>query len=427
MNDRYLKVIILSGILFSISMVNAQVYVEKQTRHRFAQLNLGVDYQTNFGGSTQFIDPNGELERLDLGSLHRPRFLIGGTHFWGHADIFIGIPLLRPRFKRMGQEISYLSGVETVFKYYPWRIENNKIRPFLGVSIAPFYYEQRNSNLENGNGPELNHTSLPFTGGITFNRKSSLLELGLTWNYGNEQRYYISKTDEINIKTPPLYLNFSYRIMLETTGSAERSWESGEAEKLTQKLAKEKKLDNFFIGGGLSSSFWIGNSSYNLQNRRYLERYSTSIMPDLSIGYYFNNADLNITGSFRPYSSSTSAYGTFQIVRRRSVGLEVTKYLFDYNGFVPFVGPLASYDRLFFGESLEGNTTHFIWENKIGYGLAFGWDIRPNRLQKWILRTSLRWYPDLSIQIRERQEISFNNIEFNFIQLIIYPGRFAKW
>lgn len=62
-------------------------------------------------------------------------------------------------------------------------------------------------------------------------------------------------------------------------------------------------------------------------------------------------------------------------------------------------------------------------ENKIAYGLTFGWDIRPNNIQSWILRTNLRWYPNLAIELDQNSKVSFDNLEFNFIQLIIYPNR----
>ena len=97
--------------------------------------------------------------------------------------------------------------------------------------------------------------------------------------------------------------------------------------------------------------------------------------------------------------------------------------MFDYHGFVPFIGPAISYETLTFEESFEGATTYNIAENKLGYGLTFGWDIRPNRIQSWILRTNLRWYPNLSVAVTSDSEVSFDNLEFNFIQLIIYPNR----
>ena len=112
-----------------------------------------------------------------------------------------------------------------------------------------------------------------------------------------------------------------------------------------------------------------------------------------------------------------------QELKRSSIGLEVTKFLFDYHGFVPFVGPYVGYETLSFEENFEGQLTHDVTDEQIGYGIAFGWDIRPNRLQTWILRTNLRWFPDLKLQIEGDAEISFDNVEFNFIQLILFPGR----
>ena len=414
-----LCLLLASGYQFCLG----QVFVEKQTRHRFAQLNMGLDYQTNFGGTTSYLDALGQSQSLDFKSLNKLRFLIGGTHFWGHADFYIAISLFNPRMRENNQEVYYSSGVETVFKYYPWRIKHKTIRPFVGLSIAPFYYEQDNLNLEYGDGPELNHTSLPVVGGFTFNYKNHLLETSLLWNYANQQDYFISRTVSSTVETPPLYFSVSYRFMLETTLSAEKSWENGTAQSIAADKASKGELNNFFVAAGLSSSFWNGKSSYNEKIRPYITKYSTSIMPDFALGYYLHKPDLNFTLSYRGYGTSTNSYGAIQVLKRRSLAFEITKFLFDYHGFVPFVGPLVSYEDLLFQEEFEDQLIHNIEDNQFTYGLAFGWDIRPNRLQTWILRTNLRWYPKLEIQVEEGNAIAFDNIEFNFIQLVIYPGR----
>ena len=70
--------------------------------------------------------------------------------------------------------------------------------------------------------------------------------------------------------------------------------------------------------------------------------------------------------------------------------------------------------------------TFDVEDRKMGYGLTFGWDIRPNRIQSWILRTNLRWYPNLFLEVESNSKVSFDNLEFNFIQLIIYPNRMIK-
>lgn len=414
---------VLLSFILSSQLVISQAYINKQSRHRFAQLSLGVDIETNYGGSTKFLNENGELQNLDLPSTYIPRFLIGGTHFWGHADFYIAIPLLRSQLEENNQVIQYLRGVETVFKYYPWRIENDKITPYIGFSIAPFYFEQSNKNLNYGNGPELNHTNFPLLGGITYNSGNHLFEFGVAWNYTNKQDYYITRTEKESIITPPIYMNLSYRYLLETTLSAEEDWESGRTQAVTDKLASQGKLDGFYLGAGLSSAFWLGKNSYNETEKPYIEGYTTSIMPDFTLGYYLHNPDLNIALGYRDYGTSTNTYGAAQSLNRQSVVLELTKYLLDYHGFAPFLGPSISYENLSFDESFEGQKLNDISDDRIGYGLTFGWDIRPNRIQSWLLRTNLRWFPSMDIDMNNGGSVSFNNLEFNFIQLIIYPDR----
>ena len=413
-------------ILLICNLAYSQVYTEKQTRHRFAQLNLGVDFQSSIGGSTKYLDELGNTQSLNLSSSYAPRILIGGTHFWGHADFYLAIPLFASTFEKDNQEVFALRGTETVFKYYPLRIEHNKVRPYIGTSLAPFFFEQRNSNFDYSSGPELNHTSFPLLGGLTFNSKNHLIELGLAWNYQNQQDYYISRNQIEKINTPPFYAALSYRYMLETTLSAEKDWESGRTKKVTDILAEQGRLNGFYIGAGISSAFWLKQSEYNVANRPYINKYSTSIMPDFTLGYYLHKPDLNLAIGHRGYGTSTNTYGVIQQLNRKSFLFEATKYLFDYHGFVPFVGPTISYENLSFNENFEGQNTFDVNEKKLGYGLTFGWDIRPNRIQSWILRTNLRWYPNLFLEVEPNSKVSFDNLEFNFIQLIIYPNRMIK-
>ncbi len=418
-------IIFFTALLFSQS-VYSQIYTEKQTRHRFAQMTLGLDFQASFGGSTNYINLQGNTQPLEFGGSFSPRVLIGGTHFWGHADFYVAIPLYSTFNKKEQQEITALRGVETVFKYYPLRIENNKFRPYIGTSLAPFYYKQSNNNFEYPNGPALNHTNFPLLGGITFNSKNHLIELGMAWNYANRQDYYISRTNLESVKTPPFYATLSYRYMFETTLGAEKNWESGKTKEVTRTLAERGALNGFYIGAGVSSAFWLKENSYNSNTRPYINKYDTSIMPDFTMGYYLHQPDLNIAVGYRAYGASTKTYGAIQQLKRKSILFEVTKYLFDYHGFVPFIGPVISYEKLSFEEEFEGRKTVDLKGDKLGYGLTFGWDIRPNRLQTWILRTNLRWYPNLDLDVDQGSKISFDNLEFNFIQLIIYPNRIIK-
>ena len=404
------------------SDINAQVYTEKQTRHRFAQMNLGFDYQRSIGGQSSFLNQQGERIPFDLKSASKSRFIIGGTHFWGHADIYIAIPLIEPVTKTMGQELYYSSGVETVFKYYPWRIENRKIRPFVGFGIAPFFFIQDHPTGQ-GDGPEMVHPNLPILTGLTFNAKQLLFEIGLNYNHSNQIPYYISRTQEVNIDTPPLYLNFSTRYLFDTSISAEKDWESGRTEQITSKLAREGKLNDFYLGMGMSSAWWLGNSTYNELSRPFLPGYGISLMLDFGLGYYLHQPDINLALSYRSYGAGSRTYGNIQSLTRRSIGIEATKYLLDYHGFAPFIGPVISYEDLSFTEQSVSLDITQEQQQKWTYGITFGWDIRPNRLQSFLLRTNLRYYPNLNLEITEGQLINFNAIEFNFIQLVVFPGR----
>jgi uncharacterized membrane protein len=415
--------VLLAGFCFFFDTSNAQVFLEKKSRHRFAQMNIGLDVQSGFGGATHYVNTQGNIDDLELHTAPLPRFVIGGTHFWGHADFYTAIPLFVPTLKKDNQEVRSYRGVETVFKYYPLRIENHKIRSYLGISFAPFHFSQRNANSLHPDGPELNNISFPLLGGLTYNSKNKLIELGLAFNYQNKQNYYLSRTQVGQIRTPQVYASLSYRYMLETTLSAEKDWESGRTEEITRYLADRGRLNGFYLGAGISSAFWLKESNYNQSERPYINPYGISIMPDFALGYYLHKADINIAVAYRGYGASTGTYGVTQNVRRNSVLFEATKSLFDYHGFVPFVGPAFSYEQLSFEECFEGATTHSVQKNKPAYALTFGWDIRPNRIQSWILRTNLRWYPNLYLDVALGKRMSFDNLELNFIQLIIYPGR----
>jgi uncharacterized membrane protein len=402
--------------------LSAQVYLEKQSRLRFAQLNFGVDYQSSFGGEAVFSSPSGP-QTMALGTSGAPRLILGGTHFWGHADFQVAFPITTSGFQENGKQITIYTGVETAFKYYPWRIEQGKLRPYIGASIAPLVYEQEDEGTLFGQGPEREYVAIPLKTGLTYSHKNHLLELGLTWNYANQKEYPISRTDFSEIGLPPTFLSLSYRYSLDTSLSGEEGLESGYYDRVTEKLAEKGKLNNFFLGIAPSSAWWNGSSSYNEQVRPYLDKFSTTVMLDLTAGYYLHTPDLNFAINYRNMATSADAYGTQQSLTRRSIGLEVTKGVGDYHGFVPFFGPILSREEMEFTESFEDEITQHKTQSKWAAGLTFGWDIRPTRLQFFTLRTNLRWYPKLHLDLADDQKVSFGALEFNFIQLVLYPER----
>ena len=407
--------------------LTAQVYVEKQSRHRFAQMTLGLDFQHVGNGTSTYIS---EMEgstltfsTLPWQSSTIPRFIIGGTHFWGHADFYIAIPFGSASFESEGQQISYGTGVETVLKAYPWRMEDRKIRPYIGISLAPIKYKQDNSLLEYGDGPRYTDNRQPLLCGLTYLSKGYALEAGITYDYTNKIDYPTSHSTTGVVATPRVLYTLSYRYMFDTTLEAEADWDSGYTQNVTEVLADRNELNGFFVGAGMSAALWSGTSSYNTAQRPYISTYGWSLLPEFSLGYYDHDLDAAVIANHRSYTASTLTYGTEQAAGRRSLGVEALKFIGDYHGFVPFVGIAGSYELLSFSESHDGDPAVDIRDQKPALGIVFGWDIRPNRLQSFLLRTNLRYYPSLHLDTPSGDSISFNTLEFNFIQLVVFPGR----
>ncbi|MEM1325758.1 MAG: hypothetical protein AAGI23_07390 [Bacteroidota bacterium] len=424
------KMSFVATLLFvTVSLVEseAQVYTEKQTRHRFAQLNLGLDVQSSFGGQTTILDRSGEAKLTDLPSVTRPRFIIGGTHFWGHADFYVAIPITYPRPSSDDYDFSFGSSVETVFKYYPWRIEDGKICPYIGTGLASYYFSQNSLfNDELANGADLNMARYPIYAGVTFNKGNHLFEANFTYNYANGEDYFINPTQEVGIEFPPLFASLTYKYMIETTIGAEKEWESGRTQKITDTVGEQGRLNDFFVGIAPSSSTMVRRSEYNKKERPFFGTPGSGINWDVTAGYHFHNLDMNIAVNWRRLKGVNRAFQIEQFDTRNSFGLEVTKNLGDYHGFVPFIGPCLTYEQLNFREFVNGDLLIDQSENKPALGVTFGWDILPNRLQSFVLRTNLRYFPNLKLDLQDGETFYYDNIEFNFIQLVVYPERIFK-
>lgn len=128
-------------LLFSIFQfqVFGQVYLDKKSRHRFAQLSLGLDYELGLGANTQISNSaisNPNTSRVSLNASHTPRILIGGTHFWGHADFYIAIPLFQTQSTIEANTIRYQRGVETAFNITLGALRKTQFGPLL-VFLSP--------------------------------------------------------------------------------------------------------------------------------------------------------------------------------------------------------------------------------------------------------------------------------------------------
>ena len=405
-------------LLVSCLSLRGQVYTEKQSRHRFAQLNLGMDFEW----SPSFQIDGWAQRTHHLPSTQNARILIGGTHFWGHADFLIAIPLLKPTVVDPNHEISFRREVETQFKYYPWRIRDKKVRPFIGISLTSFTWRLIDI-VPPGypwpwppEGPKEFFLTTPIVAGLNYNQGNWLWEL--TYSYQIPTEGITASTAQPLVA--PVIFNFSMRYMLETTLSAESNWESGKTRKATEGLGEAGKLDGFFVGAGFSSAFWNQEDQNGIHYS--FGQNENSTMPEFSLGYYFFKPDISLNLAYRSYSASNRMRDISQRNGRQSLAFEAVKGLFDYHGFVPFLGPFVSWERLTYESTYKGAMIYNQNEQKLAYGLTFGWDILPNRLQSVILRTNLRWTPNLHLDV-DGARFNYAAVEFNFIQLIVFPER----
>lgn len=400
--------------LLCINMnVYAQPYIEGgKTRHRFAQLNLGIDYKVfpGEGSQSSLLDSAGEIQNFQLNNQSESRIIIGGTHFWGHADFYISIPIVS--FAKSG----FSTGVETGIKYFPWKIEREKVRPYVGISQLPVKFKQ-------GGGTLLIRYKYPLSAGFVYNHANHLIEAGFGYNYNNAIDYYISDLTSVQIKTQPFWVSVGYKFMIETTVSAEKNWQNGKTKWITDTLASLGRLNGLTIAVGPSSAFFLKPSPHTENTAPYTGEHNAAIFPEFGVGYYFHKPDIHCNLSYRGIKSEISAYGFNQQIKRKALTLEAYKFFADYYGFAVFAGLAVSYEWLYVNETDKQGITITEKYKGIKPGITFGWDIRPNRLQGWYLRTNLRYFPNLNVTMPDGKNVSFDQLEFNFIQLVVFPGR----
>lgn len=396
---------------------HAQPYTNGQkTRHSFAQMTLGLNnrYLPEWKTSTLVLSENGDqLLRTTLNPSYESQFIIGGTHFWGHADFYVAIPMVSIS---KGQ---YNSGVETGCHLYPWPIQSKSFRPFLGTSINVSSYRFMEASI-------FQKTLYPLHVGLTYLKKQWLFTLSASLNHQRQFSYNFNQSLVSEVSSAPFWLNMSFKYMLETTLSAEKSWKNGKAQAAAERLGALGLLNSYSVSLGISSTWFMATSNHNkVAHPEIHEKRAQSPFPEFGLGYYWHKPDLHINYAFRSIQSNNNGLGLEQTISRVSHGIEVFKFLADYHGFVPFAGPIVSYEQLQIDES--GSSRYRGSHSGLGYGLVFGWDIRPNRLQNWILRTNLRYFPKLDVLMNSGNSFSLDQIEFNFIQLVVYPQRFKKW
>lgn len=419
--------IVLFHICFGTSLF-AQLYVEGgNTKHRFAQMYLGAEglFQPGLNAQTSSIRENGEFRQISMQDRISPRLTIGGSHFWGHADFYVTFNPLPQRSITSGLQYGYQLGVETGARIYPWRVERDGLRPFVGIAWSSGSYTQGNPNGNaNEQGATIRLDRAIFQGGLTYQTGDIIIEGGAKWIPQNTLDYWVNREIEAPISFPNFAFWLGAKYVFDTTLPAEEGEKSGYLKKREEKYRRENKLNTWTIAAGPSTATALERSSYNSDKLPFMnETFSAnSIALDFSVGYYVFDWDTQLNLSYRPLIGSQRGYGVVQELNRHAFALEAFKCVGDYHGFVPFVGAFLGYESLQYIETDKGTQTVNQTEGKFVPGVIVGWDIRPTTTDAWLLRTNLRYTPFAALNVQGKQ-VMFPNFEFNFIQLVVNLNR----
>ena len=396
----------------------AQKVVEQHTRFRFAQMHLGFEGQYIPPVKGGYVNEAGVQQSLTVPGTYHPRFTIGATHFWGLVDLYVSFPLatIRPKLAEL-QDYGVSMNVSTGARIHPLQLRYHRINPYLGANWSTLSYNQRVN--EQLSGTTFTKDVIALEGGISWLTGHHWFELGVQHLPAREFRYATSRQTFTPVQFPAFTFQVAYKYLLDVT----RPLEKDDKSDFGQYLRERNLLSGFHLDVGPSAAFTLPRSEYNTRTRPYLNNPSgNSAFLDLSVGYYFFKSDFDIRLAHRHIVADHAAYGLSQQLDRRSFSLEVYKNLFDYKGFVPFLGVSFSREQLGVYETDNGVSATNQTEVQYTPGLVFGWDIRPVRYESILLRTNLRYAPFLKTQVNG-QTISFQQLEFNFIQAVVYPQR----
>ncbi len=349
----------------------------------------------------------------------------GGFHFWGHGEFYVTIPLV-PNMATIseGESFHLSHSVATGFRYYPWVLRQGAISPYAGLSWGALEYQQKRAQVE---GPKLSKDfMLNLDVGLIYQTRNLGLRLGLNYFTANEWQYPVSRGPKVSISTPSysIQLGILYAFESSESASPEINDTRNGYPTISPLSFDTRKSGNLFLGAGPSNSYSLNNSTYNELRLPFLqEKVTSEVYVDISAGYHFQKKNLMAAISYRNPRYRNVGYDVKQKINKTSIALEVSKFLLDYSGFAPFVGINMALDRVKYQEEIDGVFQEINFETSLQPGFTFGWDIVPGKTtEALILRTNLRWYPFAKFAI-DGLSFEFNQLEYNLIQVVFYPGR----
>jgi len=392
-----------------------------QNRYDFATTYFGLEGEyIHETGTFTSIGSNGQPHESSLPSIFSPRFVIGGTHFWGHADFYISIPL--SNFRVNGSKNASISNeVFTGFRFLPIRSSKNRLSPFVG-----FGFNSKNFSMKSAKGKSQLYSNwqwYPEIGIAYRNQKNRIFEINARYFHLNRYDNFIDRTTQTSTQLSPWSFSIAYKKLVDFTSSYKSERAQAYLDQMHKKAIDQSALSGFSFGLGLNALIPLSNTELAARHPFFNDVIEGGISPDLSVGYYSHKLDGYLRTSFRPLKQKEEAFGYSYSLNRNSLALEAFKYVGDYHGFAPFLGPFFALDRYKLKE--QGDNRTIINHNKtyFSYGIVFGWDIRQSSTDYLVLRTNLRYTPALNSTI-QGYKFTADQLEFNFIQIVFYPERY---
>lgn len=410
-------------IVFTLLVLPGKSIAQVDTVFRVETLKKNTDFASLTLGTDVLILPGSTAGNVQNPARFQPRITMGGLHFWGHADFYVTFPLGRGLGEKPKEasRFVYFESVETGFKYYPFTLKPGRLRPYAGMSFQPFLFriDPAGSEYEHGGARHSAFVS-PVQCGLTYAGKKWLFTAGARYNWRNTFDYYQSPETTIPVKLNAWSFNASVLFYMDTDRQYSSEKSVDQLNKKHYVLTKEKSFDSWYLGFGPSSALQMSRSPYLRKNIPYLynQMIFSGFVPDLAIGRYFHKGRMNVNLAARYMSQNIKAFDTKIHVSRGSVALETHHFLFNYRGFVPFVGPSLNVENLVFHQKGAAKVS----ETKLALGFVFGWDINLTDVETSLLRTNLRYIPGLHLSV-EGEKMMYDYLEFNFIQYVYFFNR----
>jgi hypothetical protein len=399
----------------TVDTLYTTAYMAKSTS--FASTTFGVDLLQLSGASTTQNNAT-----LNLPGKTMPRLNIGATHFWGYADLYVTFPLGLSLGKKADglSSYKYSESVESGFKIYPYPMRPGRLTPYVGMSFQPISFQYSKSDTYQYGGAKYTQFISPVHVGLTYMTNKFMYNLGVRYNWRNKFEYYDSPSTITMAEINPVNINVSVFRYIDSDKSLSTEQAVSQLNIKHYLLDKNDKLNAWFWAVGPSAALQMSKSPY-LKNKlpyMYNDMTNSLVFPEVTFGRYFYKNDFNVSASLRHITWTQKGFDTKLKHNRTSLAIEGYKFLFDYHGFVPFVGPSIMVDRL----SVDVNKVNQANEIKPVLGIVFGWDIRVTNTGTSLLRTNLRWAPGNHLDIKG-DKVMFDHLEFNFIQYVKFLGR----